>query len=122
MHVEMRYVLERDLAVSDEQVDAARAKRVPDSSGKISGDSERAHRGSLIEVRHQHRMLARHHQDVAVRDGLDVHESDDGVVFVDEGCGGIAPQDLAEHALICHLVSAKLKAEGRSPWVDRAGR
>jgi hypothetical protein len=40
---------------------------------------------------------------VSMRDGLDVHEGDDRVVLVDERRGGIAPQDLAEHALIRHL-------------------
>ncbi len=67
-------------------------------------------------------MPASHHKNVAVRDRLDVHEGDDSVVLMNEGSGGIASQDLAEHALICHVVSAKLKAEGRCPWEDRAGQ
>jgi hypothetical protein len=67
-------------------------------------------------------MLARDDQDVSVRYGLDVHERDDRVVLVNERGGGVPPQYLAEHALIGHVVSAKLKAECPPPWVGRAER
>src|SRR5258708_4733573 len=76
---------------------------------KLARHPEGPHRHGLVEVCHQHRMLARHDEHVTVCDGLNIHERDHGVVLVGEARRLVAAQDLAENALIAHSASAKLK-------------
>ena len=50
MHVEVGHVLKRDLAIGDEEVDAACAQGVPNHFGEVSSDSEGPHRRCFIQV------------------------------------------------------------------------
>ena len=100
--VEVRHVLERDLAICDEEVHAACAKRLSCKLRQLTRDLERAHGDGFVEVVHQHGVLTRHHKHVAVRDRLDIHERDHGVVLVGEARGRLAANDGAENAVGAH--------------------
>ncbi len=107
----MRHVLERGFAVGHEEVDPSRTKFGARDRSKLTRHPKGAHRDRFIEVCHEHRVLARYHEHVTVRDGLHVHEGDHGVVLVREARRLVATQDLAEHTAIAHLGSAKLKGD-----------
>src|SRR5690606_3231386 len=66
-----------------------------------------------IEVFEAHRVLARHDEKMALRDGVQVHKSHDGLVLVHHAGLGLIGRDCAEDALLswrrrvlCHARNA----------------
>ena len=80
-------VLERGLAVGYEEIYATGTKNSPGDRRDLARNPERAHRDGLVDVGHENRVVAGHHECVAARDRLDIEKRDHGVVPVREACG-----------------------------------
>ena len=101
VQVEVEDVLECGLAESATKrlIPSQRTPRAPDRLLHPHRDPEDMCAGVLVDVRHRGRVLLRDEQDVTGIDGMEVHEAEEAVVFVDDACLALTRDESAEDAV-----------------------